>query len=75
MTEASLREGCRDHWPESQTLDFKQELPTLDVRGRNEFLKDVYALANADGRDLWYTGSQWRATIRTAGRWIEPAVP
>lgn len=54
MTEAILREGCRERWPESQTLDFKRELPGLDARGRNEFLKDVCAMANADGGDLVY---------------------
>jgi len=54
MTEAILREGCQQRWPESQTLDFKRELPAVDARGRNEFLKDVCALANADGGDLVY---------------------
>lgn len=54
MTEAILREGCQEHWPESQTLDFKRELPALDARGRHEFLKDVCAFANADGGDLVY---------------------
>jgi hypothetical protein len=54
MTEAILREGCREHWPESQTLDFKRDLPAVDDGGRNEFLKDVCALANADGGDLVY---------------------
>jgi hypothetical protein len=54
LTEAILREGCVQRWPESQTLEFKRELPTLDARGRNEFLKDVCAMANAEGGDLVY---------------------
>ena len=54
MTEAILREACREHWPESQTLDFKRELPAPNPRGRSEFLKDVCAMANADGGDLVY---------------------
>jgi hypothetical protein len=54
VTEATLDEVCRTGWPESQTLDFKQELPGVDARGRNEFLKDVCAMANADGGDLVY---------------------
>lgn len=54
LTEAILGEACRQRWPESQTLDFKRELPAVDARGRNEFLKDVCALANADGGDLVY---------------------
>jgi len=38
--------------PESQTLEFKRELPNSTDRGRYEFLKDVCALANTDGGDL-----------------------
>jgi hypothetical protein len=54
ITEAILREACVQRWPESQTLDFKRELPSVDARGRNEFLKDVCSLANTDGGDLVY---------------------
>jgi hypothetical protein len=60
MTESILREGC-GQWPESQTLDFKQELPASDPRdgrSKNEFLKDVCAFANADGGDLVYGVSE-----------------
>jgi hypothetical protein len=42
-----LDEICRQHWPESQTLDFKQQLPDLNSKGRNEFLKYVRAMANS----------------------------
>src|ERR1700722_14955352 len=54
LTEDIVREVCQQRWPESQTLDFKRELPGKDSRGRNEFLKDACALANADGGDLVY---------------------
>jgi hypothetical protein len=54
MTEAMLQEGCQQRWPESQTLDFKRELPAPGSRGVHEFLKDVCAFANADGGDLVY---------------------
>lgn len=55
MTEAILREGL-GAWSESQTLEFKQILPRFDVdpNARQEFLKDVCALANADGGDIVY---------------------
>jgi hypothetical protein len=54
IDERLLATVCAEHWPESQTLEFKRELPTIDARGRHEFLKDVSALANADGGDLVY---------------------
>ena len=54
ITESILQEACRERWPESQTLDFKRELPSLDPGGRTDFLKDVCAFANADGGDLVY---------------------
>ena len=49
-----LQEGCQQRWPESQTLDFKRELPGPSSRFTHEFLKDVCAFANADGGDLVY---------------------
>ena len=54
INEALLREACAQRFSESQTLDFKRELPAHDDRGKHEFLKDVCALANADGGDLVY---------------------
>lgn len=54
VTEDLLLEVCRQHWPESQTLDFKRELPPVTPAGRQEFAKDLCALANADGGDLIY---------------------
>jgi hypothetical protein len=52
--EALLRSLCQQACPEAQTLEFKAELPERSDRGKAEFLKDVCALANADGGDLVY---------------------
>jgi hypothetical protein len=54
IDEALLRSVCAEHWPESQTLDFKRVLPGTDDKSRHEFLKDVCAFANASGGDLVY---------------------
>jgi hypothetical protein len=54
IDEALLTSVCTEHWPESQTLDFKSALPGTDDKGRREFLKDVCAFANASGGDLVY---------------------
>jgi hypothetical protein len=43
---------CAEAWPESATLEFKRELPAVAPDGRREFIKDVAALANADGGDI-----------------------
>lgn len=51
---AYLRRVCEESWPESQTLEFKRAPPSAEDRGNLEFLKDVCALANADGGDLVY---------------------
>lgn len=52
LTEARLLEACSNQYAESQTLEFKRELPSKS--DRDEFLKDVCALANADGGDIVY---------------------
>ncbi len=52
LDDARLREICDQHWPETQTLEFKRGLPSNDDKGKHEFLKDVCGLANADGGDL-----------------------
>lgn len=54
VDEALLRSVCAEHRCESQTLDFKRELPGSDDKSKSEFLKDVCAFANADGGDLVY---------------------
>lgn len=52
LTEARLSEACANQYAESQTLEFKRALPSKG--DRDEFLKDVCALANADGGDIIY---------------------
>jgi hypothetical protein len=54
IDEALLTSVCKEHWSESQTLDFKRTLPGTDEKGKNEFRKDVCAFANASGGDLVY---------------------
>ncbi len=54
IDEALLGSVCSGHWPESQTLDFKRDLPGIGTRDRHEFLKDVSGMANAEGGDLVY---------------------
>ena len=54
IDETLLHAACAEQWSESQTLDFKRQLPTVDERGRHEFLKDVCAFANSSGGDLAY---------------------
>jgi hypothetical protein len=40
--------------PESNRLDYKEALPGNDDEGKKEFLRDVSAMANANGGDLIY---------------------
>ena len=55
LNEARLLELCAQECPESQTLEFKRELPGIKTeKDKVEFLKDVCALANSDGGDLVY---------------------
>src|SRR5436190_10382668 len=54
LTEARLLEVCAQEWPESQTLDFKRDLPGKTDRDKSEFLKDICALANTGGGDLLF---------------------
>jgi hypothetical protein len=49
---ALLRAVCAEKWGESTSLEFKRELPSSNDRGRDEFLKDVCALANTEGGDI-----------------------
>lgn len=49
-----LHKLCADQCPESNTLDFKRELPGGLDKDKHELLKDVCALANTDGGDLVY---------------------
>lgn len=61
IDEDFLRTLCDDHCPESDSLDFKRELPSgskqdkdKQDKDKQELLKDVCAFANADGGDLVY---------------------
>jgi hypothetical protein len=62
VDEALLMAVCAEHWPESQTLEFKRALPANDAAARVEFLKDVCALANAGGGDLAFGVRERNAT-------------
>ena len=54
LTESNFQQICAEQWPETQTLEFKAILPLNDEDARQEFRKDVCALANAEGGDLVY---------------------
>jgi len=54
INEALLLELCEEGCPESQTLEFKRELPGKLEQDKHELCKDVVALANAEGGDLVY---------------------
>lgn len=54
LDEPKLLQICGDLTPEGPTLEFKRELPVREFDAKAEFLKDVAALANAEGGDLVY---------------------
>ncbi len=54
INEARLLELCESECSESQTLEFKRELPGKLDQEKHELCKDVVALANAEGGDLVY---------------------
>jgi hypothetical protein len=47
IDEALLLELCEEGCPESQTLEFKRELPGKLDQDKHELCKDVVALVNA----------------------------
>jgi len=49
-----MQKLCDDRCPESQTLEFKRDLPGNSDKEKHEILKDVSCLANTDGGDLVY---------------------
>jgi Putative DNA-binding domain len=49
-----LQSLCDQRCPESPSLDFKRNLPGNSDREKQEFLKDVCAMANSDGGDIVY---------------------
>ena len=56
INEELLNQVCSEQWDESPTLEFKAVLPqpAPDDKPKQEFLKDVTALANAGGGDIVY---------------------
>src|SRR2546428_14135447 len=54
IDEADLDQMCVENWPESQTLDFKMEIPGTKPEHRLEIAKDLCAFANSDGGVLIY---------------------
>ncbi len=47
-------QGLCEGAPETQSLEFKQQLPPATPEGRQELMKDLCAMANADGGDVVY---------------------
>lgn len=54
ISEPLLQKLCDDSCPESQTLEFKRDLPGSSDKEKHEICKDITALANTDGGDLVY---------------------
>lgn len=54
LDSSHLQKLCDDKCPESQSLEFKRELPGNSDKGKHEICKDVAALANTDGGDIVY---------------------
>jgi Putative DNA-binding domain len=74
IDEARLLEMCKDGCPESQTLEFKREIPGKLDQDKHEICKDVAALANAEGGDLVYGINEKDGVAESiAGISIEPA--
>lgn len=62
LDETYLKRICSEKLPESQTLEFKRELPGFSDADKRELQKDVCALANAAGGDLIYGISEGNGT-------------
>jgi hypothetical protein len=54
IDESDLRRLVAQREPESQTLEYKQDLPGRDNSSRHEFLADICAFANSTGGDLLF---------------------
>jgi hypothetical protein len=54
ITEEDIRRLVEDEVPESESLDYKQELPNESPKSELDFLCDIAAFANASGGDLIY---------------------
>jgi hypothetical protein len=86
---ALLEKLCLDRCPESQTLEFKRDLPGSMDKDKHELCKDVAGLANSDGGDLIYgidekggaagaicpaTGEPADAAIRRLGQVLDAGI-
>lgn len=49
-----IADVCASGWPESSSLEFKRDAPGNSDKDKHELLKDISALANADGGDIIY---------------------
>lgn len=58
IDESFLEKLCDDRYTESQSLEFKRDLPGNTDKDKHEVCKDVSALANADGGDILYGVSE-----------------
>ncbi|MDN2669780.1 ATP-binding protein [Janthinobacterium sp. SUN026] len=54
IDENYLRQLCEDACPESETLDFKRQLPSKADHDKTEISKDICALANSEGGVIIY---------------------
>lgn len=54
IDENYLRQLCEDACPESETLDFKRQLPSKAEHDKTEISKDICALANSEGGFIIY---------------------
>lgn len=63
-----IAELCSNTVSESQVLEFKQELPKSNDRGKAEFLKDVTSFANADGGQLVFGISELKGAASAVSR-------
>lgn len=54
LDESVFVRACSERWSEGFQVDFKRDLPGTNDKSKDEFLKDVCAMANAEGGDLVY---------------------
>ena len=56
---------CKERWSETDTLEFKRDLPGGSDKEKHELLKDVCAFANADGGDIVFGVEESDGTAET----------
>jgi len=52
ISSSLIADVCASGWPETRTLEFKRDAPGNSEKDKHELLKDISALANADGGDM-----------------------